>query len=124
MWGIDGALFAVGQRGLVIRWDGGRWVESPAGANADQDFVSVGDRGRSHIVAVGGRSNGRVATWDGSAWTTLAPTGLGGLNAVAMSRPDEAVIGGIRLGRALHAVDGRGRARGDADAARRARALG
>jgi hypothetical protein len=95
VWGIDGTLFAVGQRGLIIRWDGSDWVETPAGALADQDFVSLWGTSADHIVAVGGRNNARIATWDGAAWTTLAPTGLGGLNAIAMSDPDEAVVGGI-----------------------------
>ena len=95
VWGIDGTLFAVGQRGLIIRWDGSDWVETPAGALADQDFVSLWGTSADHIVAVGGRNNARLATWDGTAWTTLAPTGLGGLNAIAMTDPEEAVVGGI-----------------------------
>ncbi|TNF32056.1 MAG: hypothetical protein EP329_11255 [Deltaproteobacteria bacterium] len=95
VWGIDGTLFAVGQRGLVIRWDGQGWVETPAGAKADQDFVSLWGTAADHIVAVGGRNNARLATWDGTGWTTIAPTGIGGLNAVTMSAPDAAVVGGI-----------------------------
>jgi len=44
---------------------------------------------------VGGRSNARISTWDGSAWTTQAPSGTPGLNAISMEQPDAAVIGGI-----------------------------
>lgn len=95
VWGIDGTVFAVGQGGLVIRWDGGAWVETGAGPDADRDFVSLWGTSASHIVAVGGRANGRVATWDGSAWTTEAPSGLGGLNAVFIDDPDTAMIGGV-----------------------------
>ncbi len=95
VWGIGEALFIVGQRGQILRWDGGAWVDSPAGAEADDDFVSLWGTSEDHIVAVGGRSNGRIATWDGQAWTTEQLSGVPGLNAVSMQEPDEAVIAGI-----------------------------
>jgi hypothetical protein len=95
VWGIGDLVFAVGQRGLIVQWDGARWVETPAGSEANDDFVSLWGTSEDHIVAVGGRSNGLVSVWDGSSWTTTAPSGLGGLNAVNMQDPDEAIIGGI-----------------------------
>lgn len=95
VWGVDGALFAVGQRGLVIRWDGDDWVETPAGPLADQDFISLWGTAADDIVAVGGRNNARVATWDGAAWTTVAPVGVGGLSAVTVPASGRAVVGGI-----------------------------
>jgi hypothetical protein len=95
VWGIGSELFAVGQLGLILRFDGTGWVGTPAGAQANQDFVSLWGTSPDHIVAVGGRNNGRIATWDGSSWNTIAPPALGGLNAVHMAEPDYAVIGGI-----------------------------
>jgi len=95
VWGIGDTLFIVGQRGLILTWDGSDWVNSPAGGEADDDFVSLWGTSEDNIVAVGGRSNGRLATWDGSAWTTQQLSGVPGLNAVNMQTDDEAVIGGI-----------------------------
>lgn len=95
VWGIDGDLYAVGQKGLILRFDGTDWKAMPAGAQADQDFVSLWGTRPDHIVAVGGRGNARIAVFDGSAWTTEAPNALGGLNAVHMAEDDTAVIGGI-----------------------------
>jgi hypothetical protein len=95
VWGIGDALFAVGQKGLIVRFDGTAWKSTPAGALATQDFVSLWGTATDHIVAVGGRNNARISTWDGSAWNTFGPDALGGLNAVHMPTPDVAVVGGI-----------------------------
>jgi hypothetical protein len=95
VWGIGSELFAVGQKGLILRFDGTNWVNSPAGAEANQDFVSLWGTSESDIVAVGGRNNARIATWNGSSWDTIAPSALGGLNAVHVPEPGMAVIGGI-----------------------------
>ncbi len=95
VWGIGSELFAVGQRGLILRFDGSAWKATGAGPLASQDFVSLWGTAEDHIVAVGGRNNARIAVWDGSAWDTVGPDALGGLNAVHMVSPDHAVIGGI-----------------------------
>jgi len=95
VWGIGGRTFAVGQDGLIIEFDGSQWVQMSAGADANDDFVSLWGTSSDHIVAVGGRASARIATFDGSTWTTSAPTGIPGLNAVSMGADDEAVIGGV-----------------------------
>ncbi len=95
VWGVDGALFALGQNGQIVSWDGAAWRDSPAGAQADQDFVSLWGTSADRIVAVGGRGNARIATWDGDVWDTVAPGGAGGLNAVSMQDPEVALVGGI-----------------------------
>ncbi len=95
VFGIDGRLFAVGQRGLILELVGGQWTRQGAGAEANEDFVSLWGTSQDNIVAVGGRSNARIARFDGQTWRTLAPSGLGGLNAVFMTKEDEAVIGGV-----------------------------
>lgn len=95
VWGVDGTLFAVGERGLIVQGSGTDWEQVAAGSKADDDFVSLWGTSADQMVAVGGRSNARVATWDGSMWDTVAPSGVGGLNAVAMEGPETAVVGGV-----------------------------
>lgn len=96
IWGIGTKLFAVGQSGLLIEYDGQTWRRVPAGAQADADFIALWGTSEDNIVAVGGRGNARVATYDGTEWTTIAPTGVGGLNAVFMEQPDTAHVGGLQ----------------------------
>ena len=73
VWGIGSKVFAVGQAGLILEYSEGAWVRRGAGPLADDDFVSLWGTSENRIVAVGGRSNARVATYDGTAWTTVAP---------------------------------------------------
>lgn len=107
VWGIGSKVFAVGENGLIIQYSGGNWAQVPAGANADDDFVSLWGTSEDNIVAVGGRATGRVATYDGSGWTTYKPPGRPGLNASFMDDPSFAVIGGVNgyLGRHPHGGD-------------------
>jgi len=95
VWGTGGQLFITGQTGTLLQYDGTDWRFVSGGAEADQDFVSLWGTSSDHIVAVGGRGNGRIATYDGSAWTTRSPTGIGGLNAVTMLSETEAIVGGV-----------------------------
>ena len=95
VWGIGDTLFAAGQRGQILQYDGSDWVNSPGGGEADQDFVALWGTSEDNIVMVGGRSNARLATWDGERWTTRQESGLGGLNGVHMLDPAEAIIGGV-----------------------------
>lgn len=95
VWGIGQKLFAVGQRGLILGWDGDGWVNQPAGAEANDDFVSLWGSSEDQIIAVGGRSNARIARYDGTSWHTIAPFGYGGINGVYMERPGEALIAGV-----------------------------
>lgn len=95
VWGIGGRVWSVGDLGLIVEWDGTKWVEQFGGELANDDFVSLWGTSADNIVAVGGRSNGRIARFDGTSWNTEMPGGLVGLNAVYMGAADEAVIGGI-----------------------------
>jgi len=95
VWGIDGRLWAVGQAGLIVEYTGGSWTRQSAGAEANDDFVSLWGTSTDNIVAVGGRSNARLATFDGTSWTTVAPSATGGLNAVFMDESESAVVGGV-----------------------------
>jgi hypothetical protein len=95
VWGIGETLFALGQNGQIVSWDGAAWRDAPAGAGADQDFVSLWGTSEDNIVAVGGRGNARIGSWDGAGWETLQPSGIGGLNAVSMTDPGVALVGGV-----------------------------
>jgi hypothetical protein len=95
VYGVAGKLFAVGQRGLILEYDGADWIAQGAGAEANDDFVSLWGVDGDFLVAVGGRANARIATYDGTSWNTVAPSGLGGFNAVYFDSPDEIVVGGV-----------------------------
>jgi photosystem II stability/assembly factor-like uncharacterized protein len=93
VWGIGGRTWAVGQRGLIVELVDGAWKRQPAGSLADEDFISLWGVDAAHVTAVGGRGNARVARFDGSTWDTVAPSALGGLNAV-FAWPDGSVFAG------------------------------
>ncbi len=94
VWGIGSKVFAVGTRGLIIEYDGTQWAQVPTGAAADDDFVALWGTSESNIVAVGGRSIGQLAVYDGQSWTTQKLGAVPGLNAVYMVDPDQAIVGG------------------------------
>lgn len=93
IYGHEGRLFAVGQGGLIVEWDGTTWQQMPAGAAADEDFVSLWAKPDGTVTAVGGRAGSRLAVLDGSSWTTTSPTGVPGLNAVTVA-DDTVLVGG------------------------------
>ena len=95
VWGIDDELFIVGQRGTIQHYDGTGWPYSSPGEGATEDYVALWGTSSDNIVAVGGRSNGQIATWDGSAWTTHKPAAVGGLSGVTMLDANTAVVGGV-----------------------------
>ena len=95
VWGIEDHLWIVGQRGTLLSWSGDEWLFEGGGAQANQDFVSLDGWSPDDVVVVGGRGNARIAHWDGAAWDTLAPSGVGGLNAVAAQADGTVVVGGI-----------------------------
>ncbi|MCA9582448.1 MAG: hypothetical protein KC416_11680 [Myxococcales bacterium] len=71
VWGTDeNNVYAVGQRGTVLHWDGSVLTEELVGTG--EDLISLWGSGRDRIMAVGGRSNGVVVLWNGDAWSSLA----------------------------------------------------
>lgn len=106
VWGIDGRVWAVGQYGLIVEWDGMEWLQQ--GTGASDDFVSLWGTSADHVLAVGGRSGALLSRFDGATWTSSEPIGLAGLSAVAMVDPDLAVIGGVHgwVGRVDPNADG------------------
>ncbi len=96
VWGIGSKTFAVGSDGVIIEFDGGgnRWVVSPTGPAANEDFFALRGTSEDLIVAVGGISSGRLSVYDGRRWTTELVAVPGAISAVSMIQPDLAIIGG------------------------------
>ncbi|MGB0715407.1 MAG: WD40/YVTN/BNR-like repeat-containing protein [Phycisphaerae bacterium] len=94
VWGTAADdVFAVGEQGLILRYDGTSWTQQPSGTS--EDLVALWGTGSDNIVAVGGRANAAVLTYDGTSWSVRSTPGLAGLNGVFLVEPDVAVIGGL-----------------------------
>ncbi len=76
-------VFAVGRLGAILHFDGQAWVQQPSGTSSD--LISLWGTGPTEILAVGGRSNGVLSRYDGSAWETIILPGIAGLNGTWMS---------------------------------------
>jgi len=93
VWGAGGdEVFAVGDAGIILRYDGVEWTQVPSGVSAD--LISLWGTGPDDIVAVGGRSNGTVLRWDGEAWSGDTLLGAPGLNGVWVGEDGEATVVG------------------------------
>jgi hypothetical protein len=80
VWGADAEhVYVAGDQGVLLRRVGEAWEAAAQGSIAP--FIALWGRGSDEVVAVGGRSNARVARWDGAAWqdTTSMPAGLNGV---------------------------------------------
>lgn len=80
VWGADAEhVYVAGDGGVLLRRVGDAWEVDMPGSIAP--FIAAWGRGPDDVVAVGGRSNARIARWDGAAWqdTTLMPAGLNGV---------------------------------------------
>ena len=95
VWGIGSKIFAVGQNGVIIQYEGAQWFQVLAGSQANEDFVALWGTSEENIVAVGGRATARLAVYDGEQWTTYKHEGIPGLNAVCTEDPREVVVGGV-----------------------------
>ena len=95
-----GRVFAVGMKGVILGDLGEGWRQfdvTPAGdaPPSSEDLVSLwGDD--DGILAVGGRSNGILARWDGSQWSSTTLAGVPGLNGVWMDQRGIATTVGVR----------------------------
>ena len=65
VFGLGETVFIVGQHGLVLQLQDGAWRRVSAGAEANVDLIALWGESEQHMVAVGGRGNGRISTWDG-----------------------------------------------------------
>jgi hypothetical protein len=94
VWGsAEDDVWVVGQRGVVLHWDGVTWSEVLVGAS--EDLISIWGTDRDHVVAVGGRMNGIVSRWDGTTWETRSLAPLPGLNGVSFRTPDVIHVVGV-----------------------------
>ncbi len=104
IWGTSNDhIFAVGQTGLILEYDGNDWQQIDAGT-AD-DLVSLWGTGPEEIVAVGGRTNGTIATYNGTQWTSRSAAPLPGLNGVFPLQEGEYLIGGLIGSAAVYNVN-------------------
>lgn len=86
VWGsAANDVYVVGQRGVVLHWNGSAWSELLVGAS--DDLVSVWGTSANNVVAVGGRGNGIISVWNGAQWRTQSLSPLPGLNGVWMRTP-------------------------------------
>lgn len=80
VWGADADhVFVVGEGGVALDGRGPDW--NPTYAESIAPFIAVRGRNVTDVVAVGGRSNARIARFDGEGWqdTTLIDPGLNGV---------------------------------------------
>ncbi len=99
VWGSGpNDVIAVGQRGVILRYDGSTWRSEASGTA--EDLISLWGTSANQVVAVGGRSNGQVVTWDGQNWTHRSLAPLPGVNGVWVSDSTAHIAGeGGVLGR-------------------------
>lgn len=94
VWGTSAEqVFVVGQRGVLLAYDGTTWTAEESGTG--EDLVSLWGTAPDNILAVGGRQNGVVAHYDGDGWTSRVLDFVPGLNGVWMRRADIAHVGGV-----------------------------
>jgi hypothetical protein len=95
VWGTGpDDLHAVGAAGVALHFDGTQWRQVQTGTS--DDFVSLWGRAADDVVAVGGRANGMMARWDGTAWTSQVLAQTPGLNGVWMASDGTAWASGLR----------------------------
>lgn len=94
VWGTSADnVYAVGQRGTVLHFDGTAWTEELVGTS--DDLIALWGTGPDRIAVVGGRNNGQIAVWDGSAWNHASLAPLPGLNGVWMRDPSVVHVAGV-----------------------------
>lgn len=94
IWGTAADnIYAVGRSGVILHYQGESWVEEASGTG--DDLIALYGTSASEIVAVGGRSNGRVVIWNGETWRTESLAPLPGLNGVFMRTPGVVHVVGV-----------------------------
>ncbi len=95
IWGTAADnIYAIGRSGVILHYQGESWVEEASGTG--DDLIALYGTSASEIVAVGGRSNGRVVIWNGETWRAESLAPLPGLNGVFMRTPGRGPRGGRR----------------------------
>jgi photosystem II stability/assembly factor-like uncharacterized protein len=92
VWGSGASdVFACGQGGTIVRWDGSAWKAQSTGLAPFQPLFTVAGRANNEVYAVGGVGGGIALRYDGSTWTPLG---------------DAAVMDTISFGGVAVALDG------------------
>lgn len=73
-------IYAVGENGAVLHWDGESFEEM--GLGVSQDLVGIWGTDADNIMIVGGRSTAELLHYDGDSWMKAPPSALPGLNGV------------------------------------------
>ena len=103
VWGTSGDhAFAIGAVGVILQWDGSTWEQVPSGTG--NDLVSLWGRAPDDIVAVGGRSNGVLGRWDGTAWAFETLDQVSALNGSFMAPDGTTLINGA-FGRMMEVTE-------------------
>ena len=87
-------VHAVGDAGVILRYDGAAWSQSASGTS--DDLISLWGTGPNDITAVGGRSGGAIVHYNGSAWTATQAPMIPGLNGVWVDAAGDAILAGNR----------------------------
>ncbi|MCB9508248.1 MAG: hypothetical protein H6700_05970 [Myxococcales bacterium] len=104
VWGAaHDDVWAVGMLGVILHYDGTDWTQVASGTG--DDLVSLWGRASDDIVAAGGRSNGTVGRWDGTAWTFERLARVSGLNGSWMGSDGTVLSVGVG-GRVLRIASG------------------
>ena len=94
IWGTAADnVYAVGRSGVILHYQGESWVEEASGTG--DDLIALYGTSPNEIVAVGGRSNGRVTIWNGETWRAESLAPLPGLNGVFMRTPGVVHVVGV-----------------------------
>jgi hypothetical protein len=94
IWGMHDKVVAVGENGLIVELQGGRWTQMETAPGADDDLISLWGTRPDHIVAAGGRTAGLIVVYDGQAWSKVPLSDVPGLSTVHMPSDDLALVGG------------------------------
>ena len=95
VWGSGpNDIYAVGQNGVILHWEGSEFREM--GAGISQDLIGIWGRGPSDITVVGGRGNAELAHFNGVEWQRAPSSRLPGLNGVWTRRAEVAHAVGVR----------------------------
>jgi hypothetical protein len=89
VWGRSpGEIYAVGEKGTILRYDGVAWQQQPSAAagGADLSAVSGVPTPGGPVVAVG--KGGTIVRLEAGGWVKVAWSGTTGLNAVWATAPD------------------------------------
>lgn len=95
VWGVSAdRVFAVGSNGLVLEYDGESWAQILV-ADVTDDIIALWGTAANNIVAVGGRQQGVILHYDGTAWSGGRRDGVEGLNGVYALSSQTAVVVGV-----------------------------